>query len=524
MKTTAIRNGILQTILLASFAVLGSAQAQSNIDSSNPASVSSWGSGFNASFEYEITAADTAGGALREWRVEIGTSGGLQITNAWISGYNGQTQSNSGNESYILTNEGAGYIDELSAGEVLRISIGGTGSDYNANNVSLNFVSLSQNLPLVTGDGACPNPSSETLPFSFTGLGQHCWQITGDVTNVNSWGTDIIDINGADFTNRWSNSLPSGDTFTVLYNSENTWGHFEMNGTTAAQENVAPVAEAIAITATVGATTAINVIADYVSDDDAEDVVSLLIPQNQEEGTDYSTSGVIGYTPPAGTYGATVVIPYTVDDGNANNNLGLGTITITVDPRAYTEADIGTQRDGGGWIISVDDDGMGGLEAATMDVIDGDKTDFEWGCFGTNVDGIIDVAQNGNFTDHNDPDITGGEANTDVMLSVPCLSFAGEPAAAQLASSYVWPDGLSDGFLPDIDTLDLMYTNLFLENLGGFDNRFYWSSSEAGVSEARNILFTKGFDSVFSGGLNSGFQAPSGQKFFSFRVRAVRAF
>jgi len=190
----------------------------------------SWGTGFNATFEYEITDADTSGGTVREWRVEVATAAGVQISSAWInSGYNASAQTSSEAGLFVISNEGQSYIPELSAGDVLRFSIQGTGADYNADDVSLSFVSLSQSLPAT---GQCTNPIAVDLPFSFDGQGERCWLVTGTIDNVNSWNTDSIDINGSDYTNRWSNILPGSvnGEYTILYNGSVAWSHFEISG------------------------------------------------------------------------------------------------------------------------------------------------------------------------------------------------------------------------------------------------------------------------------------------------------
>lgn len=192
--------------------------------------LNSWGTGFNATFEYEITEADTAGGTLREWRVEIESSADMVITTAWInSGYNASTQTSTDSDLYVISNEGEGYIDELSAGDILRFSVQGTGADYNADDVSLNFVALTQTLPAT---GSCQNPIPVELPFSHDGKGEFCWVVSGTVSTVNSWSAESVAINGDDYTNRWSNLFPPsvGGAYTIIFNGAKSWSHFEISG------------------------------------------------------------------------------------------------------------------------------------------------------------------------------------------------------------------------------------------------------------------------------------------------------
>lgn len=202
---------------------------QGNIDATNPLSFNSWGSGFNATFEYEITESDTAGGSVREWRVDVGTTGSVQITNAWMSGYNAGITSSVGPDFYTITNQGQSYVQELGVGDVLTFTVQGQGSGLEDSGLFLNFVSLTQTLPAT---GTCDSPTPVTLPFSFDGQGEFCWEVTGTVDYVNSWSLDSVFINGEEYTNLWSNTLPAqvDGKYTILYNSAVSWGHFEITG------------------------------------------------------------------------------------------------------------------------------------------------------------------------------------------------------------------------------------------------------------------------------------------------------
>lgn len=69
-----------------------------------------------------------------------------------------------------------------------------------------------------------------------------------------------------------------------------------------------------------------------------------------------------------------------------------------------------------------------------------------------------------------------------------------------------------DWFLPSKDELNLIYRNLFLKGLGGFDDYAYWSSSES-----------SDINSAYSQYFLSGFQGFS-NRYNDFMVRPVRAF
>ncbi len=83
-----------------------------------------------------------------------------------------------------------------------------------------------------------PNPGCESnipieLPFSQDGKGEYCWITDGNVDYINSWNLDLLEINGVNHTNAWSNSLPSkiDGSYYIHYISSVDWGHFEIAGT-----------------------------------------------------------------------------------------------------------------------------------------------------------------------------------------------------------------------------------------------------------------------------------------------------
>ncbi|MGL1888879.1 MAG: cellulase family glycosylhydrolase [Reichenbachiella sp.] len=78
------------------------------------------------------------------------------------------------------------------------------------------------------GDG-CDNPASVSLPYSYDGSGEYCWEITGNISYVNSWGADLVEINGVDYTNTWSNNLPAKQQgkYNVHFIGSADWSHFE---------------------------------------------------------------------------------------------------------------------------------------------------------------------------------------------------------------------------------------------------------------------------------------------------------
>ena len=152
---------------------------------------------------------------------------------------------------------------------------------------------------------------------------------------------------------------------------------------------------------------------------------------------------------------------------------------------------VGDTGPGGGCVFFISNGGCNGLEAAPSDQSGG----APWGC------GIVPTGATGLA-------IGTGAANTSAILASAC-SVVGD--AAEVASSFAG-GGFNDWFLPSEDELNEMYTELHLNNLCGFSNLFYWTSSELVAGGARNQNFANGAQFVGNGGGNT------------IRVRAVRAF
>jgi PKD repeat protein len=75
----------------------------------------------------------------------------------------------------------------------------------------------------------CDSPVNVNLPYSYDGSGEYCWFISEDVANINSWSLELLEINGADYTNVWSDALPAkvNGGYYVRYIGSYGWSHFE---------------------------------------------------------------------------------------------------------------------------------------------------------------------------------------------------------------------------------------------------------------------------------------------------------
>ncbi|AEP08495.1 Lcl domain-containing protein [Micavibrio aeruginosavorus] len=99
-----------------------------------------------------------------------------------------------------------------------------------------------------------------------------------------------------------------------------------------------------------------------------------------------------------------------------------------------------------------------------------------------------------------------GEANTILLAG---LVNAASPYEAATYCSNLVAHGRSDWYLPALNELQLLYTNLYLGGFGGLTNHDYWSSSEQSDDSGKNIYFGDG--NTYNGGKSN-----------DFRVRCVR--
>ena len=140
--------------------------------------------------------------------------------------------------------------------------------------------------------------------------------------------------------------------------------------------------------------------------------------------------------------------------------------------------------------LGYDADNIHGLIAA-----DTDQSDLAaWGCYGTFITGA------------NGREIGTGSENTINILN----GCSDTNIAASICDNLIL-NGYDDWFLPSIDELDALYTNLHLKGLGEFVPVEYWSSSAVSSNWGRAQAFNVGFQGLYD-------------RDRLLRVRAVRAF
>ena len=139
---------------------------------------------------------------------------------------------------------------------------------------------------------------------------------------------------------------------------------------------------------------------------------------------------------------------------------------VTENPATYAAGDIVQ-----GGLYTFTDSGYAYITAATDQ-----STSAPWGCQGTLIaEGATPEA------------IGQGIINTASIVA----GCATEGIAARLADQLVL-NGFSDWFLPSLDELTEVYTNLASAGLGSFVNQSYWSSTQATDTQAFTVDMNNG--------------------------------
>jgi len=166
-------------------------------------------------------------------------------------------------------------------------------------------------------------------------------------------------------------------------------------------------------------------------------------------------------------------------------------------PPPAVNYDIGGTGPAGGLIFYDKGNSSGGwryLEAAPAST----ETKIRWGTLGTDAGG-------------KKTGIGDGKENTQSVLAA--MNQLGESAPAVQYCVNMNFGGFRDWFLPSKAELNLMFSNLKMNGLGGFKNEWYWSSSEENTSRSWRQSFNDG-----SQGTNYN------NKDDTYIVRAVRRF
>jgi len=141
---------------------------------------------------------------------------------------------------------------------------------------------------------------------------------------------------------------------------------------------------------------------------------------------------------------------------------------VTENPATYAAGDFVQ-----GGLYTFTDSGYAYITAATDQ-----STSAPWGCQGTMIaEGATPEA------------IGQGVINTAYIVA----GCASAGISARVANDLVL-NGFSDWFLPSLEELTEMYTNLASAGLGSFANQSYWSSTQLDAEQAFTINMNNGFE------------------------------
>jgi hypothetical protein len=200
----------------------------------------------------------------------------------------------------------------------------------------------------------------------------------------------------------------------------------------------------------------------------------------------------------------------------------IGSVTPTNVATRIFPYKIGDVGPSGGLIFFVDTlsqfDGFTYLEAAPVDLPSAAWATNSMGCFDiTNaatscLEASIYESLQADSSRINAAKIGQGSINTTLIKT---RMSSGGPVdytkfAAGLADAYAYGTA-TDWYLPSINELGLLQTNLRAKGLGNFQDTYYWSSTEFGPGNGWLVLFGDGY---FSNAF----------KFHTFAVRPIRSF
>ncbi|MBB3697834.1 PKD domain-containing protein [Flammeovirga yaeyamensis] len=102
--------------------------------------------------------------------------------------------------------------------------------------VTDNEGAASQDTVTITVDpwAPCGNPTPITVPFVKNGAGEFCWVTSEAFPIINSWNLDLLEINGVDLTNKYSQDIPEpiNGQWTIHYIGSFNWSHFHIEAPT----------------------------------------------------------------------------------------------------------------------------------------------------------------------------------------------------------------------------------------------------------------------------------------------------
>ncbi|WP_161636315.1 Ig-like domain-containing protein [Saccharicrinis fermentans] len=112
-----------------------------------------------------------------------------------------------------------GIITAVSVGEC-TVSVSSSDGNFSSNCI----VTVTERDPT--------NSTNIELTYKHDGAGEFFWVTNENINYANSWNLDKLEINGVDYTNKWSNSMPDkiNGTYEIYYVAQFNWSHVEIVG------------------------------------------------------------------------------------------------------------------------------------------------------------------------------------------------------------------------------------------------------------------------------------------------------
>lgn len=175
--------------------------------------------------------------------------------------------------------------------------------------------------------GVCANPASINLPFEQDGAGEYCFSTSGTISNINSWNMNKVEINGVDYTNKWSNSMPEriDGLYYIVYSGSYDWSHLEINGSGGTTISVTGVTLTPAIAA-IYAGNSTTLIASVLPTDATNKNVSWTSGNNSIATV--NSAGVV-----TGISAGSSIITVTTEDGTYSS---IATISVSSSPQSIS--------------------------------------------------------------------------------------------------------------------------------------------------------------------------------------------
>ncbi len=165
---------------------------------------------------------------INSWNMETVTINGEDYTNVWSSSMPDKV-----NGKYYIYLKGNYSWSHFEA--ALSETTDSSSDDSDSTETTEGDDSENTNDTEETGDTEettstiCEDPETVSLPFTFDEASEGCYVTSDDISYINSWNMETVTINGDDYTNAWSSSMPDkvDGNYYIYLKGNYSWSHFE---------------------------------------------------------------------------------------------------------------------------------------------------------------------------------------------------------------------------------------------------------------------------------------------------------